>query len=309
MRLRDTLLGNTFLRSPDEPVGGAAAPVESVVDAAAVVEPAAVVEAPVVVEPVIPAGEPAASVAEVVADAVPAKLDAHATETLLEAAGKPEPAKAEEVKAEPAKPAEAAAPKIDKDGKPVVEAAPAVDPAKAAEAPAPVVYDLKLPETIKVDNDLMTDYKGFLAENKLSPEIGQALLDKYTAASQKMAEHLLAEQHRAFEDTRKGWRDEVMADAEIGGAGHKTALTKIAQMRDMLVQEKDRPAFDNFLRVTGAGDHPMFLKILHTAHRWLGEPASPAIVGTPAKTNGQAPGRGRGLRGMYGDNRAARGST
>ena len=77
-------------------------------------------------------------------------------------------------------------------------------------------------------------------------------------------------------------------------------------MRDQLVHPSDMPAFNEFLRTTGAGDHPMFLKLLHNASRYLDEGAAPANAGAPPPDAGKKPGR-QGLRGIYKDNEAARG--
>lgn len=200
--------------------------------------------------------------------------------------------------AEVAKPAEAAKSgetKPAEGAQPVVEVAP--------------VYEFKLPEGIKAAPEQLSAYTEVLKTNGIKPEIGQALLDQHTTAMQQYAEHLLAEQHRVFADTRKQWRDAVTADAQIGGSGHQTAMQAIARMRDLLVPETERSEFNEFLRVTGAGDHPQFLKLLHVASRYLDEPPAPARAGEPTASNGQKPGRGRGLKGIYQDNAAKRATS
>ena len=83
-----------------------------------------------------------------------------------------------------------------------------------------------------------------------------------------------------------------MADPILGGSGHQTAMGAIARMRDRFVAEADRPAFETFLRVTGAGDHPQFLKLLHNVSRAYDEPALPPPNPKPTPTNGQPPKKG-----------------
>lgn len=283
---RNSLLGSTILRNKPED-GGAAAPVP------AVDVPAA---APVVVEPAAPAPEPAPAAEPAPAPAAE-KVDAHATETLLEGAGK-EPAAAEPAKA--AEPAPADHPKPADAGE--------AKPAEPAPAPVAPVYDLKLPEGITAAPEAMSAFTEMLGTNKIAPEVGQAFLDRHVAEMTRYADHLAQEQHKAFSDTRAQWREQVTSDPEIGGAGHKTAMTAIATVRDALVPKSEAAAFNEFLRVTGAGDNPQFLKMMHRAAKLLNEPGAPAQQGNPSPTNGQRPG-GRGLKSIYADTAAKRAAS
>ena len=89
-----------------------------------------------------------------------------------------------------------------------------------------------------------------------------------------------------------------LADDEIGGPGHQTAMAAIARVRDYGVPEKDRQSFDQMLRVTGAGDHPAFLRMMHNLARWVDEPQAmeaPTDI-KPPKDIGKDPNRrGRDL--------------
>lgn len=180
--------------------------------------------------------------------------------------------------------------KDDKDGKePVKEAAP-VEPAK----PEPVAYEYALPETIKLDDATKTEFHTALDGFRADPAKGaQALIDLHNKAMGDYAASIVANQHKAFNDTRSSWQKDVLADEEIGGAGHQTSMRAIARMRDLFVPEKERASFDQFLRVTGAGDHPQFLKLLHQAARYIDEPSLPPANITPPPNNGKPPGRRR----------------
>lgn len=283
MTLRNILLGTTIMRAPDAP--GAAPVVEPVVVAAA--EPAVAVEPAAVVEPV----------ADVVVTepAKPAEPNAHAEATLLEGADKTveEPAKPAKVD-EPAKPVEVA--KVDELAEVVVEV-------------PPITYEaFKLPEGVKFQEKELKEAQELFGSMKLTQDQAQSLMDRYTGEMQRFTEHLQAEQHRVFSETRKAWRDEVLADPQIGGAGHQTAMKAIARMRDALVPKADLPAFNDFLRATGAGDHPQFLRLLHSVSRFMDEPTAPAITGNPPKNNGTRPGR-RGLQGIYADTASTRATS
>jgi hypothetical protein len=256
--------------------------------------------------------EPAAAAAPVIEPAAPAapapepKIEL-VTErpSLLETLGK-EPAKAEPAKAEPAKPdAKADAKAKPESDKPAAEGdkekpaadKPAVEPVKEAAKPEgepkaadakpeplpPIEYAYKLPETLKVDDALKSEI--------------------HTAFDETFATNLqnetLRNQHKTFNDTRTGWNKDWAADEEIGGAGYQTSLKAIARMRDQFVSSEapgtpkyqaDLKSFENFLRITGAGDHPAFGRFLHNIARVMDEPAPPPPNIKPPPYHGQKPG-------------------
>lgn len=288
----------------DEPIIAAAAPA-----------PPAPAPEPVAAAPAVPVAAPAAPAVEPVAAApvekpaapveAPKPADAAAkphteTPTLLEGVAKPEEKPAEKpAEAKPGeKPAEA------KPGDKPAEAAKPEEAAKPVEAAAPV-YELKLPETIKAEPVAMSELTKLFGDSKVAPETAQKIVDIGTAAMTRYAAHLQSEQHRVFGETRANWVKEVLADPVLGGAGHKTAMGAIARMRDQFVPADKQTAFNDFLRVTGAGDHPAFLHLLHNAARFFDEPGLPPANAKPSPANGRAPGR-RGLRDIYAQGKAAR---
>lgn len=167
-------------------------------------------------------------------------------------------------------------------------------PAPEVTAPPAVAYEpFTLPEGLSVDKDRMDSYTALLGAHGIKQEAGQALIEMHTAAMQQYAAGLLSDQHRAFADMRSAWREQVRGDAELGGAGHQTAMAAVARMRDLLVPAARRDAFNDFLRVTGAGDHPEFLRILHAASRLYDEPAVPPAPHRPPPNIGKPPRGGR----------------
>jgi hypothetical protein len=228
--------------------------------------------------------------------------------TAAEKAAKPaaEPAQpAAEAGKEPGTPAEAKPAEPTKPADAKTEAKPAeVKPEEAKPAepvkPEPVEYKYALPETIKLDDARKGELHAALDEFRANPAEGaQRLLDMHAAQMQRFAETTLENQHKAFADTRKGWRTEVLA---VGGAGHQTAMQAVARARDALVpSEMLEPRkyddgsprlsqFEEFLRVTGAGDHPVFARILHNADRFISEAPFTPIEIAPPPNNGRAPG-------------------
>lgn len=263
-----------------------AAPVEAPAPApVAAPEPVAVapepVVAPVEAAPVVETPAPAAEKPVAEADKPP--------ESLL-AVKIPEKA--------PEKPAEA-----------VVEAKPAEKPTEAAPPAVPekIEWKVELPETLKADEPTLAKFTGAL-DNLLKPETraeaAQSLINQHNEAMKAYADQLSRDQHAIFNKTRRDWQTEVKADPVIGGAGHETAMKKIAYSRDALISDakpgteqyaQDVKAFNDFLAVTGAGDHPVFNKMLYRSGRYIMEPATPAPGAKPTKTNGVNPNRAGSL--------------
>lgn len=251
------------------PVETAPAPVPVVETVAAAPVPEAVVEAPVPVVETAP-------VAEVAKDEVTTE-----TPTLLQEV-KDEPKKEE------AKPAEA---KVEGEK---TEAEP---PAEAP--PEPIKYELNFPETLAADDTVKAEVSELFNEGRITPEHGQKLVDFYDKKAAEYRDHLQREQVSAFNRTRGEWRREVKTDPELGGAGYDTTIAAIARVRDKLVPQSERAAFDKFCDYTGAGDNPAFLKMLHRAAAILDEPA-PRAPDPKRVPQGRQPGQRRSAV-LYGD--------
>lgn len=257
-------------------------------------EPAPVSTTPAAVPSPSPTAAPVAAAAK---PAEPAPIEpAASAPTLLEKFDK-EKATASEKTAAAAAPAAAStsAPTPTEAAKPGAAAAPQPAPTPAA---APVEYKYTLPETIQMDDGLRSEVHTAFDNFRANPAEGaQVLINLHERQMRDFAQYMANEQQRIFSETRQNWSKQVLADPEIGGSGHQTAMGAIARMRDLLVPEKDRPQFEEFLRVTGAGDHPQFLKLLHQAARFYDEPTLPPPNPRPAQGNGQRP--SRRLRDVY----------
>jgi hypothetical protein len=180
---------------------------------------------------------------------------------------------------------------------PVTEVAPVVEP----------VYEFKLPDNITVEQPRLDAYTSVLKEHKIAPEVGQSLIEMHTAAMTDYAAHLRQEQHTSFAETRANWANEVRSDPELGGSGHQTALKAAARVRDLLVPEERREAFNNFLAVTGAGDHPEFIRMLYAAARIFDEPAAPSVTAMPSASGQPAAKTFRGIMYDHSSSRRAAG--
>lgn len=264
---------------------------------------------------------PAPAVAESAAPPAEAPKTAAAPETpktvaetpsLLEevkAPGSEEPPKTEEPKVEAkteepkteAKPEEKPA-EAPKEGEKPAEA-------KTEEAPvekpplAPVEYKYELPETVKLPDELKTEFHGVLDGLRADPSNVQPLIDFHIKAMTGFEKAVSQRQHDVFNTTRTQWQDQIKSDEEMGGSGFETTKSTVARMRDKLVSsakpgseryQKEMQEAQQFFRVTGGGDHPVLWRILHNAARWLDEPTPPPAEIKPAP-QGRAPGDRRSL--------------
>ena len=277
-------------------------PVELVAPVPAAPEPVApsAPAAPAPAEPAAPAPAPAAPAAPAPAPTEPAapaiepglleQFDAD--KAAKEAAKTKEPEKAKEPSKEAAKPTDKPVEKAEEKPAEASKEAAKTEPA----APEPVAYEYALPETLKMDEAVKASFHEALDGFRADPAKGaQKLIDLHNQAmvdyDKSLRTQIRDEQIKAFNETRKGWRTQVMADEQIGGSGYQTSMGAIARMRDMLVPESDRASFEEFLKYTGAGDHPAFLRLLHNAARYFDEPGIAPPNPQPTKDAGRPPNR------------------
>jgi hypothetical protein len=197
---------------------------------------------------------------------------------------------------------------------PQVEAKPPTEPEPKVEAKpepqppvAPFEYKYTLPETLKMDDTLKGEVHAALDAFRTDPSAGaQGLIDLHNKQMQAFATETLRNQIKAFNETRAGWVKEVLADPDLGGAGHDTAMGVVARMRDRYVSDhkpgtpgyaSDMAAFNTMLRITGVGEHPVFLKLLKRVGRDFDEPEAPQFTPRPPPDLGKRP-PGR-LRDIY----------
>lgn len=201
--------------------------------------------------------------------------------------------------AEPAKdaekPTDAAKPEAKAEAKP----AEAGKPAEAAK-PEPVEYKYTLPETVKMDDTLKGRTHEAFDELRTTGS-AQKLIDLYAEQRTADAAQTLKNQFDVFNKTKSGWETKWLADDEIGGAGHRTALKAIARVRDDFVSsaqqgtpkyQQDWKEFNEFLAITGAGSHPAFARLMHNLSGYVTErqaEQNPVDI-KPPKDIGKQPG-------------------
>lgn len=198
------------------------------------------------------------------------------------------------------KPAEAAA----GEQKPA-DAAGAEKPEDAAaaavvEKPEPLVYEPPtLPDGVTLNDARIAAFDGIIGQHQVPPEARQQLVDLYVEERRGWEQDALKSQHQAFANTRKTWREQIQGDEELGGAGMETTQAAAMHMIDQFVAPAHRPAFEQMLVVTGAGDHPEMVRFLANVSKKFGVAPVPVVPAGPAPDRGGGAGRGRRMRDMY----------
>ena len=311
------------LEPPQSAAGAApassAAPELPLAPASASPAPIEAAPAPAVITPAAPAAVADKPAGDVAAAAAPKADEPKLEPTLLEKFDAEQAQKVKDAEAAKAvKPAEAKP--GDKPAEKVAETKPGEKPADAAAKPAedkkpgeeakpaepalaPIEYKYTLPDTIKMDDALKGRVHTALDEFRADPALGaQKLIDLHAETMQQYAEQTRRDQFDVFNKTKSAWETQVMADGEIGGAGHNTAMTAIARARDATVSSAkqgtpryaaEMKEFNEFLAVTGAGSHRAFNRLMHNVARYVDEPQAETSALTelkPPKNNGRAPG-------------------
>lgn len=274
-----------------------------------------------------------------VAEAAPAPAAAQSTPGPVESTPSPAPAAAPPPKdfapslldeaakptAEPPKPdAKEATPA---DGQPPASkepAAPEAKPgdkpaeAKPPEPPAPIEYAFTRadekgervpigPE--QIDQERLGAFTSVLQEARVAPEAAQKMMDLHLDELTRAVSARDQRQWDVFANTQKDWKDAVMADPELGGSRHATAIKTVMGLIDAFslrpgpdgkarssddVAAERRELMD-VARVTGVANNPTWLRLLHWAgDRFVREPGPrPAPPPRTAVPTGQQRGYAR----------------
>lgn len=157
-------------------------------------------------------------------------------------------------------------------------------------APEPLKYEaLELPEGVTLNAETLTKFDEVLGTAQVPAEVRQELANMHLAEAQRFQEHLQAEQHRIFGETRREWRNQIMSDPELGGAGFQTNLAAAQRMLQMFVPPERREAMDQALIATGMADHPEFFRLMVNLAKFYDEPASPPLAQKPPADIGRRP--------------------
>jgi len=169
---------------------------------------------------------------------------------------------------------------------------PGETPPKDAPKPsgAPEKYEAwKVPEGYELDTGLSEEVNPIFKELGLTQEQAQKLVDFYSKHSIKSAEDMQKAGNEAFWALRREWRDSLLKDPETGKLTGKDGkhgpdsplISTISKALDGLQNPKLVTDFKAAMELTGAGDNPAFVKVLHALAKQVTEGDSYAGGGKP----------------------------
>lgn len=124
---------------------------------------------------------------------------------------------------------------------------------------APEKYeDFKVPEGFTLDGEVATEAGAIFKDLNLSQAAAQRLVDFYVGKTKEAADAPF----KLWQDTQERWIGEAKADKEIGGK-----LPEVKQVVSRAIDSLGDPAlaqsFREAMDITGAGNHPAFIKAFY----------------------------------------------
>lgn len=136
-------------------------------------------------------------------------------------------------------------------------------------AGAPETYaDFTAPEGYTLSKDLIGEAAPIFKELNLSQDQAQKLVDFYAKTQTGPAEA----QQAAYNETRQGWRNEVLKDTTLstGNDLKPEVRAAIGRAVDSLGPELSK-SFREVMDLTGAGDNPAFVKAMFEFSKFVTE--------------------------------------
>lgn len=149
------------------------------------------------------------------------------------------------------------------------------------EALAPLtVADITVPEGFEIPDETMTGFLDIMNNAEMAPaDRAAALIALQTQAMTASQEAAATANETLWNETQTAWRTEAQALPEIGGAKLPETLATIKKGLEAV--GADQATFDAF-NLTGAGNHPHIIKVLHALTKPLMEGGH--VSGTPAQS-------------------------
>jgi hypothetical protein len=161
----------------------------------------------------------------------------------------------------------------------------AKDPAN--QVPADGKYDLKMPDGVEVDQELLDTLGPQFKEIGLTNGQAQKLSDAYVKTLQDRA----SKQAEGWAKTIGKWADDAKADKDIGGDNWDGTVASATRA----VNKLGTPALKEFLNASGGGNHPELIRFMSKVGAMIrednpasggaggdGKPAEPAHVLFPS---------------------------
>lgn len=155
-------------------------------------------------------------------------------------------------------------------------AAPADDKSKTTEKPAEI--ELKPPEGVEVDAEVMNSIKALAKEKGLTSEQAQKLLDSHVAAQGRFVQNTRDQ----WAKTQKAWRDELTADSEVGGQKLQESLKQAGLGLKRIGSQK----LLDLLNDTGLGNHVEVIRAFARVEKLFAEDKVDGTAGANGKPQG-----------------------
>lgn len=247
-------------------------------------------------------------VAAALAPAAPAAFSAPAAGDPPAEPAAPEPAPVETPAAEPPAPDTTDPAPAPVEAKPSILADAGKKPAEAsaaevkqtaiAEALAPITYDaLALPDGVTLDATKLSAFDAALstfegttkADHAAVQTLRQQMVEMYVAEQRSFVEATYQRQNQVWEDTNNAWRETFEQDPDIGRNRKNTTIQRCGEVLTAYgraVGAEREQALRAAFAVTGAGNHPEFIRFVNHFARFTSEQSKPVAAVVP-----KAPGR------------------
>ena len=161
---------------------------------------------------------------------------------------------------------------------PPSETSNAASDSATSQTGAPEKYEFKPADGQTLDQAVLDRATPVFRELNLTQAQAQKLVDTYNAAIREGS-------IKAVEDMRAGWRKQVTDDREMAGRLDQIK-SDIGQLKDTL-DPTTRKDFEEAMNLTGAGDHPGFVKAFWKMSQRFIE--GKHVSGASPSPNGQRP--------------------
>ena len=131
---------------------------------------------------------------------------------------------------------------------------------KSEKTPAPEKYEYKLPEGMKLDDAMRTKTDTMFKDMGLSNESAQKLVDFYGEQISALATAPV----KAYQDLTAEWRSAAESHPDLRGklGPGQEINVRISKALDGLGDSKLASDFRSIMDLTGAGNHPAFIRVL-----------------------------------------------
>ena len=148
----------------------------------------------------------------------------------------------------------------------------------------PVTADaIELPEGVELAEEPMNEFLELINNQEMGrDELAQSLINLQVKLAQDAQDAATQAGQQLWDDTQNTWRDQAQALPEIGGKALPQTLATIKS--GLTAMGADAATFEAF-DVTGAGNHPAIIKILHKLTKDLVE--TPPVSGDGAGQKGK----------------------